>query len=222
MRHVGIKRFGPGHSENDRTEDEKPEDSVMRYEPHGVQRIERGKNRGMGDDRNQARRGDRDKPEGHDRAEDDSHALRSSPLNRKQPQQDSSRDRNDKVLCCRRGDTQSLDRRDHRDRGRDHPVANNHRSSDHGHPEKPVDVHRNAEYLRRLGSRQQGENPALAVVIDAHQNRDVLNANDEEKRPNEQRDDADRILYRRSGIRTREAGLDRVKRAGSDLSLIHI
>ena len=59
--------------------------------------------------------------------------------------------------------------------------------------QKPIGTHRHAEDARRLGPRQQREDSAFAIVVDAHEHRDVLNAHDEKERPDQQRHDAERI-----------------------------
>src|SRR4029077_15112445 len=69
MSHIGIKRLGPGHSQHNRAEQDKPFPRVGQYQIDRVARIERFQNgRPMGDLR-QSEEADRAEPQNDDWAE---------------------------------------------------------------------------------------------------------------------------------------------------------
>jgi hypothetical protein len=68
--------------------------------------------------------------------------------------------------------------------------------------------------------RQQGENPTLAVVVGAHDENDVLDADDDDQRPNDQRKNAvDVGRDRRQAVLDLEALAQCVKGAGTDVAV---
>ncbi len=85
-----------------------------------------------------------------------------------------------------RGDhVEPFKRRQHRDGGRDRAIP-----VDQGRPEQ-ADGHDDGTLPRLVADQgHEGEDAALAVVVDAHGNRDVLHRGDDDERPNQQAENA--------------------------------
>jgi hypothetical protein len=151
--------------------------------------------------------------------EDPADRLRPPALHREQRRQDRHRDRDHERPEARGRDVESLHRRQHRDRRRDDAVAVEQRRADDAQQSE----HRATgdEVPRRtLDERRQRHDAALAVVVGAHDERDVLDRDDQGNRPEHERHHA-------IDVRTRgtdhaavqgEHGLDRVERAGADVA----
>ena len=123
-----------------------------------------------------------------------------------------------------RDDLQALDGREHRDRRRDHPVAVEQR--------RPEDAERHEHGLRRaaveaqpepLDERDEGHDPALAVVVGAHDEGHVLDRDDDRDRPEDERDHAVDAGLRRVHrvVVGGEDRLQRIERAGTDVAEDH-
>src|SRR5207249_5048002 len=69
-------------------------------------------------------------PDHHDRPEGRCHASRSAALNGEQYDQDKHRQWHDKMFKRRRGELQTFDCGQYRNRGRDHGIADEHRRTD--------------------------------------------------------------------------------------------
>ena len=70
------------------------------------------------------------------------------------------------------------------------------------------------------GQRGQRHDAALAVVVGAHEDADVLDRDDQRHRPEHQRDDPVDVVHRRAhrAVVDGEHGLQRVERAGADVA----
>ncbi len=133
-------------------------------------------------------RGECKKPQQSDGAEERRHARRTVRLYGKQSDQDQHRQGNNIGLQRRCHDLQALDRRQHRDRRRDHRVAVKESGADHA----KRDHHKCAASADSiLGEGHQGERSTLAVIVRAQQDDHVFDADDEDKRPDDQRQDAE-------------------------------
>jgi hypothetical protein len=130
VRKVRVERFDAGDGEDDAAEHEEAAESVARHERDSLAWIERPQHFPMRSDRNRACDRDRDKPHDHRRTEQSADAFGSAYLDCEQRDQHHDRERHDPRLEARRDDADSFYRRNHRDRGRDHPVAQQHRRAD--------------------------------------------------------------------------------------------
>jgi hypothetical protein len=74
-------------------------------------------------DRDDAEHADHHEPQREDRSEVASHAAAAAALDREQTDEDRDRQRDHEPVKHRRRDVETLDGRQHRDRGRDHAVA---------------------------------------------------------------------------------------------------
>jgi hypothetical protein len=108
---------------------------------------------------------------------------------------------------------QAFERRQHRDRRRDGAVAIDQRRA-----EQTDGNDGGSLPLLHPQQRHQSQNAAFAVIVDAHGERDIFHAGDDEQRPQHQRQRAQDHggIGRASG--STEDGLEGVERAGADIA----
>ena len=112
-----------------------------------------------------------------------------------------------------------LDRAEHRDGRRDHAVAVEQRGAEDAQQHQRASA-RAPAWLARRQQRGQREDAALAVVVGAHDEREVLDRDDQHQRPEDERQDAEHVrLGRRDRVRSEEALAHRVERAGADVAV---
>ena len=119
----------------------------------------------------------------------------------------------------RRNDFQTFNGAQHRDRRGDHAIAVEERRSDQSQGDDDLSARgvRVAPLLLE-NERQQRENSALAVVIRAHDENDVLDADDDDQRPDDQREDAvDVVGSWLDAVFELEAFAQRVEGTGTDV-----
>ena len=119
----------------------------------------------------------------------------------------------------RRDDFQTFNGAQYRYRRSDHAIAVEERRSDQSQRDDDFSAHgvRVAPLLLK-NERQQRENSALAVVVRAHDENDVLDADDDYQRPDDQREDAvDVVGGWLDAVLELEAFAQRVKRTGTDV-----
>ena len=195
--HVRVERLGAGDREHDRREREERDREVAEQEARRVGRRQRLQDLRVVGDAADAARADRDEPDRHHRPEQAPDRAGAEPLHEEERDDDRGGDRHDQVAERRRGDVHSLDRREHRDRRRDHAVAEEERGAE--------DAERRQRELRPAPARNaaapdqrdQRQDPALAVVVGAHHEQDVRDGDDDRHRPEDQRDDPEDALGRR-------------------------
>ena len=88
MPHVGVKRLGAGHAEEDAAKHEKALHAAAHQIVEAVERIDRHKDRRMLQDAIDAERGDDEEPGQHDRPEGAADRRRAERLHREQREQD--------------------------------------------------------------------------------------------------------------------------------------
>ena len=123
MAEVGIERFRAGDGEKHRAERDEADHAVMEHEGDGMERVERQQHFGMPRDLRHGRDRDDGEPDAHDRSEQRGDARGAARLHGKQRHQDDHRQRHDIMLEGRRDELDAFDRRQHRQRRRDHRVA---------------------------------------------------------------------------------------------------
>jgi hypothetical protein len=119
-----------------------------------------------------------------------------------------------------RGDhLETFDGTQHRDRRGYHAIAVEERRSDQSQRDDDLSTHRvGVAPLLLKNERQQRENSALAIVVRAHDENDVLDADDDYQRPDDQREDAvDVVGGWLDAVFELEAFAQRVKRTGTDV-----
>ena len=137
-------------------------------------------------------------------------------LQREQADEHGDRQRDDEMTERRRGDREAFHGAQHGDRRRDHAVAVEEGGAEQ--PEQHERVGRLALHAR--GERHQGQDAALAVIVGAEHEDQVLDGDDEDQRPGDEREDAEDIgRGRRDGVRSAEAFPERVERARADVAI---
>ena len=216
MSHVGVQRLGPGDAQKYAAEHQKSLQSAARQIVEAVTRIDGRKDRRVLQDAMDAERRDRRKPEQHDRTERATDRGRPEWLRRKQRQQDRGRRGQHIGLQARRDLLHAFERREHRNRRRDRAVAVNERRAEQANRD-------DQRPLTLLDAEQghQRDDAAFAVVVDPHGDIDVLDRRDEEQRPQDQRQGAER--GRRIGVRPGvvEHSLQRIEGARPDVPEHH-
>ncbi len=218
MAEIGVERFRTGHREEYRTQRHQPDHPVAEQEGNSVVRIERGQHAVIPRDPKHARHRNGDEPHRHDRTEEIGDAGGAARLHRKQDQQDRDGQRHDVGIKSGRHDLQAFDRGKHRDCRRDERIAEEQRGTDDAERRHQGDVV--AGRLAR--QRHQSERAAFAIVVGAQQHDHIFEGDDENQRPQDQRQHAQ---HRGGGCHT--IGTDRrahrlakgVKRAGADVAV---
>ena len=103
------------------------------------------------------------------------------------------------MLCeRRRDDVQAFDGAEHGDRRRDHPVAVKQGRAEQAERDekRSVAASRRTAFLLK-DQREKREDPALAAVVRAHDEHDVLHRDDEHEQPDDQRQHAVDVGRRR-------------------------
>ena len=90
-----------------------------------------------------------------------------------------------------RGDAEAFDRAQHRDRRRDHAVAVEQRRAEQSDRDERA-VRRFAAL--RSDERDQRQDAALALVVGAHDEEQVLDRDRDDERPEDQRQDAEHVV----------------------------
>ena len=136
---------------------------------------------------------ERDEPDHDDRAEPGGNARRAPVLDHEQRQQDGKADRQHNSLESWRDEVEPLDGREHRDRGRDHRIAVKQGCA--GHAEDCNHAATIAE--RSLRERHEAQGAAFTIVVGLEHHDDVLERDDDDERPNHQRQHAEDHVRRK-------------------------
>ena len=119
----------------------------------------------------------------------------------------------------RRDDFEAFDRAQHADRGRDHPVPVEHRRAEDAEADEPP---ASSRIIFKTAGNERGkrQNPALAPVVGAHDQRYVFERHDDHQRPENRRQHAEDVFVReRERVRAGECGTERVERARADVAV---
>ena len=133
----------------------------------------------------------------HDGTEERADARRAAALDREERRRGSTQVSGTTTgFSCGGRDLEPLDRAEHRDRRRDDAVAVEQRRADDDEHRRPRPMRSSSALLRSVvgHERQQREDAALAVVVGAHDERQVLDGDDHRQRPEDQRQDAEHVL----------------------------
>ena len=158
----------------------------------------------------------RREPDHHDRPEKRGDARGAAALHREQHDQNEDRQRHHVMFERRRDELETFDRRQHRNRRRDHGIADEHRGADDAERQQ-----RQAPPAQRpLPQRHQGQRTALAVVVGAQQQQHIFGGHDDEQRPQDQREHAehDDARYRLRLRRVGDGLAKRIQRRGADIA----
>ena len=163
---------------------------------------------------------DGQEPGQHDRPEDAADKSRPAALHGKQTDQHHNGDRYDHRRQRGRVDLETFNGAQDRDRGRDCPVAIEQSCTEqakHQHAGAPSPWPR----VPCAQEREERHNAALAAIVGAHDEDRVLERDDEDQRPDNQRDNAEHRVRERSTAARRglDGLLEGVKRARADIAV---
>ena len=216
MPHVRVERLRARHRVDHRAERQERVEGMRGEERPQMDRAERREHGGIARDMDQAHRRDRREIDEHDRAEQPADALGAVPLDREQADQDGERDPHHIRLERRADDAQPFDRRDDRDRGRQHRVGVEQRGRGQ-RPDQQQPPGRGGAQLA-VDQRVEREAAALAAIVAAHDDEDVFDRHHEHERPEDQADDAVQVGDIDAEVIARvQRRLQRVERAGADV-----
>ncbi len=218
MAHIGIERFGTRDGENDRAEQQQRMRLAADEKLKTRTRIERRENRRLLHHAPDAKRPERDEPDGHDGAKQSADARRAIFLSEEDADQQHRRNGHGHAVECSRDDLEAFDRAKNGNGRRQNAVAIKKRRADHAR-----DHHRAGETALGAvfleGERRQGQDAAFALVIGAQHQDDIFDHYDERDRPEDQRKHTCHGFRRRLQPHGRiEALADGIERAGPDIS----
>ena len=216
--HVGVERLGAGDAQHDRAERHERDARVREQEHQRVVRRERFQDRGVVADVHQPEHCEHREPQHHHRPEELADALGAVALEQEQGGQHDQRDRHDPAVEARCRDLQSLDRGEDGDGGRDDAVAEEDRGAEDADEEQPPAQRRPVAHRRRR-EREHRDQAALAVVVGAQDQHDVLDRDDDRQRPEHQRQHAVDVAFGERHVAVGEHFLQRVERAGADVAV---
>jgi hypothetical protein len=217
--HVGVQRLAAGHDQEHRAEHEVAVPPGLGEELDGVERIDGGQHRRIARDLQRPEHRQDREPEQGDRPEHGTDTGRAEPLAGEQRDEDGDRDRHDVGLQHRRRHAQAFHRAKDRDGRRDDAVTVQERGAEHAEQDEQRSLGASRGRDRR-GQRGQGEDAALAVVVGTQHEDEVLERDDDDQGPEDQREDAEHVGgRRRHGVRAVEAFANGVERAGADVAI---
>ena len=220
MAHVGIQGFSAGQCQDDRAQDEKALPALVLKELHGVQRIQRLEHLRVLDQAAKSQITHGQKPQDHDRAEQDADAACAVSLDREQGQQHTHGDGLDEGMQSWCADLQAFHCTEHGDSRRDQAVAVEQGCAEKADAHDPGSVTPPMPPVQSQG--HQRHDAALAAIIGAHDEQYVLDGDHHGQRPEDQGQRTHDIAGAGVGSeRTAEHQLHRVQRAGSDVAINH-
>ena len=176
---IGVQCFATRDDQEDGAQHEQPTTRILRQEPNGVRREHRTNDGRIAQYPIEAKHGNRGEPDQHDRPEHRAHPSRPPTLKHEQTHEDGERDPDDPVLQLGRRNLETLDRREHRNRGSQCAVGIEQRrakNAEHDHqPPRRQPAHRAAP----VHERHEGEHAAFALVVGADDHYVVLHGDDE-------------------------------------------
>ena len=190
---------------------------MLDEEPDGHRRVDRPEDHRPVKGVKQSQRRQDDEPHQRYRTEVRRHAFRATALDPEKREQDPQRDRQDVGVQDWSDQLEALDGRQDRDRRRDRGVAVEER----GAGDAKAKQQRGAAPHRSLGQRQQRERATLAAVVRPQHQHDVLEGDDQDQRPEQQRDDPDHLALTQNAVTRRlvERLAQGIERACADVAV---
>ncbi len=222
MAHVGVERLGAGDGQHDRAEGPEDAQPLIGDEAVGVDRVDGVEHGGMLGDLPQAEHAQHQEPDQHDRPEQPADIGRAARLQQEQGDQDQSASGTTNGVkagaTAERPSTALITEIGRGDDG----VAVEQRQADHGQQGDGVPDVAALAVQPMGGKRRQREHAALALVVGAHDQGDVLDGDGERYRPEQHRQDAQHVLGRRRHAGPVQEGLAKgIDRAGADVAEHH-
>ncbi len=133
------------------------------------------------------------------------------------PDQNDERRRNHKIRCAG-AELQSLDRRENRNRRRDHAVAVKKSRADDAEQDDERKFYALSHSFVAFDQRQERQDAALTVIVCTKNESDVLHGNEDHQRPEGERHDPQYFgCGRRVAGRVQRRG-ERIERTGADIA----
>ncbi len=216
---VGVEGLASGRDEEDRTENEKSGAPPVSEKADRVHRVDRREHGGIAQDSEDAEDRQSGEPDEHHGTEDGSDPGRSPALEEEESDEDRDAGRHDEPAERGLDDRQPLDGSQHRDGRRQHAVGVEQRGAEEPDAEQPVAP---ADRDLRAHQRHERQDAPFAPVVGAEDVDVVLERDDEDQGPDDQRHHAEDVLAGRGHpVFAVEALADRVEGAGSDIAVDH-
>ena len=216
--HVGIQRFAARHTQHHGAQNDESGSRVVPNEVQGIKGTDGPQNAWLIDDMAHTQHGDRNKPNHRDRSEKLANPCRAALLHRKQAEQDDQSERNHEALEARRNHFQTFDRGQHRDsRGNDSIPIKQAGAEDADEEQSPAQAGLVFDRLRRQS--QHGHQSAFTVVVGAQHQHHVFDRDDDRQGPEEDREDAVNIGFRKRHMTGAEDLFQCVQHAGADVAV---
>src|SRR5450759_414140 len=219
--HVGVERLRSRDGQDNGAEENESGVSMPSEEFQTVQRIRRSENLRAQQNLGQSESPDRHEPNDHHGPEYPPDLGGAVLLEEEKPSEYRDGEGEYQVLRLRSHHFQTCHGAQHRDRRRDHAIAVEQRRSDQSQRDDSLAAQgvRVAPLLLK-NERQQRENSALAIVVRPHDEDDVLDADDDYQRPDDQRQNAVDVFRRRSEAMLRfEALAQGIEGTGADVPI---
>src|SRR5499426_2528514 len=187
---------------------------MLHEEPCAVPRIQGEEDLRRARDLDGTQEADDDEPAEHDWPEHTAHARGAEALPHEEEEKQSHGSRHHEMAQLGNGDLDALEGAQHGDGGGDHAVAVEEGRTEEAQPhQEPAPA-----LLEDEGEERQ--DPALAAVVEPHDDEDVLHGHDQDERPHDQGQDAvdSGGVPRQAHLRT-EASAKSVERAGADVAV---
>ena len=193
MPQIGVQRLGAGDDQKHPAQHQQRRAAFRQQEAQGIPGVERNHDAGIVADAIEAEGGECREPDQHHRAEHRTDPGGAEALQRKKGGEDDQRQRNHEGLRARRGDLEALHGAEHRDGRRDHAVAIKQSGAEN--PQRHQDRCRPSLAKRAPGIEQgqQRQDAAFAPVVGAQHQRLVLERDDQDQRPEDERQHAQHV-----------------------------
>ena len=217
MPEVGVERLAAGDDQKHRPERDQADRAVAGDKRDCIEWIDRRKHARIVGNVQSAGHRHRQEPEDRDRTEQHRDFPRAARLHREHGHQQCDRDRQHVGLERRRHDLQALDRGQHRQGRRDQRRPVEHRGADHAEDQD----HQGPSPDGAERQRRERERAALAVVVHPQQPHDVFQGDNDNQRPDDQREHAEHDLARNrpAPLRRNQRFTKRIERAGADIAI---
>ena len=186
---IGVKRLRPSHSQEDGAEHHEGHRAMLAQEARRLQRVEGREHAGFAQDLRHAQAREGHEPDRGERPEGARDTGGAALLHGEEPDQDGHRQRHHVGRDAGPDELRPLHRREDRDRGRHDCVAAKQR--------RPRDAERQDRDRAAPDAQPhegiEGEHPALAPVVGAQQEQHVLDHDDRDQRPDQQRQEAQHL-----------------------------
>ena len=220
MPEVGVERLAARHDEEDGPQHQEAMPPVTREEVEPGERAQAREHGRHGGDLGHPQNGEDREPHEHDRTEHGAEARRPPALDEEEADEDCDGKGQHERLEDGGGNLEALHRAQDRDGRRDHAIAVEERGAEKS--QRHDDVARLAppSGARRMGQGHEGEDPPFSPVVGAEDEDEVLDRDDEDEGPEDQREHAQDVGRRDGdGVGAVKTLPHRVERARPDVAV---